>query len=131
MKHDGYAGPEATVCARFSCGQISGDATITWLLAVPNKMQFVGKKGHVTIDGDCNHALVHTEGQDREVLGAKRYTGYPGIVADVIEAFLADSNNPAVATGESVMPSIEFLDQAYTMGKAELPFVTTLGGPSI
>ncbi len=131
VKHDGYAGPEATVYAKFLIGQVTCEAVITWLINVPPRIEFVGTKRQAIIDDDCNRALLQSNGEMRPLPSAKRYTTYQGIVADVIEAFLAGSDDVAVATAESVMPSIEFLDQAYTMAKAELPLVTTIGDTAL
>ena len=127
LKHDGYAGPEMTVCAKFQIGRVKGDGIMTWLIPVPSKIQFVGTKGRVIIDENFNRALLQTGNDVRVLPGITRYTAYQGIATDIIEAFIAGSDHAAVATAESVMPSIVFLDHAYTMAKAELPFITAIG----
>ncbi len=131
VNHDGYAGPEATVHAKFFIGQVTCEAVMTWLINVPARIQFVGTKGQAIIDDDCNRALLQANGEMRPLPGVKRYTAYQGIVADVIEAFLAGSDYESVATASSVMPSIEFLDRAYTIARPDLPLVTTIGSSTL
>ena len=130
VQHDGYAGPETTVRIEFLSGSVRGDAVMTWLVNIPSKLQFVGTKGRITLDDDCNRALLQTGSEILEVAGATRYATYDAIAIDLLAAFVGGVDNPNVATAHAVLPSIVFLDRAYRMATAKLPLVTALGGAS-
>ena len=127
VQHDGYAGPETTVRVEFSLGPVRGTAVMTWLVTVPTRLEFIGTKGRLIIDDDCNRVLIQIGDETREISGAVRYANYQAIVSDVINSFVSGEEKPSVASAESVMPSVVFLDRAYQIGKATIPLVTTLG----
>jgi predicted dehydrogenase len=127
VKHDGYAGPEMTVCVDFSSGPVRGNAIMTWLVVVPSYVHFVGTKGRIILDDDCNRALLQRESEILEVAGTCRYSSYASIATDLLAAFFDGTDNVSVAPAKSVLPSTTFLDRAYRMAKATLPRVTALG----
>jgi predicted dehydrogenase len=127
VQHDGYAGPETTVRVEFSMGPARGVAVMTWLVAVPTKLEFTGTKGRLILDDDGNRALMQIGGETREISGPVRYATYQAIVNEVVHSFISGAEKPSVASAESTMPSVDFLDRSYQIGKATMPFVTALG----
>lgn len=127
VKHDGYAGPETTVCVDFSSGPVRGNAIMTWLVVIPSYVHFVGTKGRIILDDDCNRALLQRESEILEVAGTCRYSSYASIATDLLAAFVDGTDNASVAPAMTVLPSITFLDRAYRMATATFPHVTALG----
>lgn len=130
VEHDGYAGPETTAHIDFTAGQVTGNIVMTWLLAVPGRLRFIGTGGELIIDENCNRALLQRDGVVTEVPGERNYFSYSELVAAVVDAFVRGGDSPSVATARSVLPSIAFLDQAYRMGTATLPLATAIGANS-
>lgn len=130
VQHDGYAGPETTVRVEFLSGSLRGDAVMTWLVDYPTKVQFAGTRGRITLDDDCNRALLQKGSEIIEVSGASRYTAYNSIATDLLVSFVGDIDNPSVAPASAALASVVFLDRAYRMAAATLPLATALGGAS-
>lgn len=127
VEHDGYCGPETTARVTFSTGTTPCVAVMTWLLTIPSQLRFIGSVGTLVLDDDCNRALLYRGSEVTEVSGTRSYQSYQEIIGDIIHGFLSGSELPSTAWASTVLPSVSFLDRAYTIGRSTWPLITAVG----
>ncbi len=127
---DGYAGPEASACVDFAAGSATGTAVLTWLMKLPTRTHLRCAQGSIVLDDNWNRILLEDAAGLRTVWAKDRATSPATFGLRVVSDFLAgaqDGGSPA-ASASSVMPSIEFLDEAYHAARAAWPLVASPDG---
>jgi predicted dehydrogenase len=121
VSHDGYSGPEITVHISFRSGAISGEGILTWLTEVPYRLEIVGDRASLVVSKDLNEITLVHAGRREVVRARHRLASYEAAAVPLLSAFVGDGDSSGVASVESVVPSVQFLDRCYAVAQPLLP----------
>lgn len=119
---DGYRGSEATALVDFEGRTLTGSCLLGWLVDLPNVLEIVGSEGSILIDDNWNRLRIRRGAKERMRWARKRTADFSDLAAPVLADFFgACVGGASQLDAASVVPSIQFLDEAYRIARADWP----------